>query len=553
MNKSEYMMAMDMKEEILKLTRELVAIPSVSDTEDEHLASDYIATWLKSLPFFEKNQELTGRFLLPEDCRGRHIVYALVPGRSKKTFVLSGHVDVVAAADFGEEKDAAFDCKAAAAYLKTCELDEDSARDLAEGGWLFGRGSCDMKGGMAAAMTFVKEYAQREEKPGSLLFLAVPDEESYSAGMRSAGRLMLDLKRKYGLSFELLVNPEPNSRIGNEHIVSIGSAGKCMPVILVQGAKAHICKCFEGLNPMGIMGEIFARTELSLEFTDSCDGEITVPPTWLWLKDMKEEYDVSIPVRTSAYINMISFSSTPEDILKKLIPVCREAFEAYVDKMKGIYAAYQSRSKYPSDYEISYEPCVMTLQELTELLFREKKEAYPDFYKKLYGEIAEKIRKGSLNYPQATILMMDRLLTFSGIDRPLVLLGFAPPYYPAVRSDHVKGKEKIGQRALAAADRVMQQYGSRFVTENYTVGLSDTSYCCMDKKFDYVKYSQNTPLWGSLYSIDFDLIERIDVPGLVLGPWGKDLHKKTERVNIQSLTEEYPKVLRAISEAVWEG
>lgn len=149
--------------------------------------------------------------------------------------------------------------------------------------------------------------------------------------------------------------------------------------------------------------------------------------------------------------------------------------------------------------------------------------------------------------------MMDRLLTFSGIDRPLVLLGFAPPYYPAVRSDHVKGKEKIGQRTLAAADRVMQQYGSRFVTENYTVGLSDTSYCCMDKKFDYVKYSQNTPLWGSLYSIDFDLIERIDVPGLVLGPWGKDLHKKTERVNIQSLTEEYPKALRAISEAVWEG
>lgn len=283
-----------------------------------------------------------------------------------------GHMDVVATADFAPARELAFDCDHVKDYLRSCELDEDSRRDLDSGQWLFGRGTCDMKGGLAAAMVFIGEYAAANDKPGSLLFLAVPDEESYSAGMRGARTLLLSLKETYALDFELLVDPEPNFREKQGQIVPIGSAGKCMPVILVQGAKAHISKCFEGLNPMGIMGEIFSRTELSLDFTDSCDGEITVPPTWLWLKDMKEEYDVSIPLRVSGYINMISFTSTPEEILDKLIPVCREAFRAYVDKMKVMYADYQKQCKYPSSYRISWEPAVMTLEELTGRLKQEK-------------------------------------------------------------------------------------------------------------------------------------------------------------------------------------
>lgn len=62
---------------------------------------------------------------------------------------------------------------------------------------------------------------------------------------------------------------------------------------------------------------------------------------------------------------------------------------------------------------------------------------------------------------------------------------------------------------------------------------------------------KNTPLWGSLYQIDFDAIRQINMPGLILGPWGKDFHKMTERVNIRSLTREYPCVLEAVSRKVW--
>lgn len=174
--------------------------------------------------------------------------------------------------------------------------------------------------------------------------------------------------------------------------------------------------------------------------------------------------------------------------------------------------------------------------------------------KELYEEITAEIHSGSLNYPQATIYMMDRLLTWSGITKPLVLLGFAPPYYPAVRSDHIKGKEQTVARCLkAASDMLKEQFGYGLVTENYTVGLSDTSYTSLDKEFNYVKYSHNTLLWGQLYSIYFDVIRQISMPGLILGPWGKDFHKMTERVNIQSLTREYPLILQTIADQVWYG
>ena len=544
----------EMEQEILELTKKLVSIPSISDTGSEDEAGVWIASWLKELPYFREHPELTGAYAIPDDFRMRHAVYALVPGDNKKTLILTGHFDVVAVADYGTGRELAFDPDHLSDYLAGCELDEESRRDLESGEWMFGRGCCDMKGGLSAAMAFLHRYSEQEKKPGTLLFLTVPDEESYSAGMRGAVGLLKQLQDKYGLSYELLVDAEPDFHDADgQQIVPIGSAGKCMPVVLVQGEKAHVCKCFDGLNPMGIMGEIFSATELSLDFTDSSDGEITVPPTWLWMKDMKEEYDVSVPLRVSGYINMISFTSTPEDIMNRLVAVSRDAFERYVEKMKRIYTEYQKRCKYPPQHEISYEARVLTLQELCGRLERERGAEYREFLDGLYREISGQLKSGELNYPQATIRMMDKILTFSGITQPLVLLGFAPPYYPAVCSSQVKGKEKTAMRCIHAADEALQQsFGVSLVTENYTLGLSDVSYIAEGTPFDPVSYSKNTPLWGSLYQIDFDAIRQINMPGLILGPWGKDFHKMTERVNIRSLTREYPCVLEAVSREVWD-
>ena len=65
------------------------------------------------------------------------------------------------------------------------------------------------------------------------------------------------------------------SRDENGQEVFLGSVGKCMPVVLVQGRTAHVSRCFDGLNAVGVLGRMFEKTELSAEFAEVFDGGIS--------------------------------------------------------------------------------------------------------------------------------------------------------------------------------------------------------------------------------------------------------------------------------------
>lgn len=41
-------------------------------------------------------------------------------------------------------------------------------------------------------------------------------------------------------------------------------------------------------------------------------------------------------------------------------------------------------------------------------------------------------------------------------------------------------------------------------------------------------------------------MEKLGIPAIMLGPWGKDLHLKTERVNNKDLLEVAPDLLKHI-------
>ena len=47
---------------------------------------------------------------------------------------------------------------------------------------------------------------------GNVLFLSVPDEESYSVGMRGAAGFLADLREWEKLSYDLLIDLEPMGR-----------------------------------------------------------------------------------------------------------------------------------------------------------------------------------------------------------------------------------------------------------------------------------------------------------------------------------------------------
>jgi arginine utilization protein RocB len=60
-------------------------------------------------------------------------------------------------------------------------------------------------------------------------------------------------------------------------------------------------------------------------------------------------------------------------------------------------------------------------------------------------------------------------------------------------------------------------------------------------------------MWGDLYSIDFNVIEDLNIPSVIYGPWGKDYHQMTERVNIESLTIVVPQVLEELIKNIFNN
>jgi arginine utilization protein RocB len=53
------------------------------------------------------------------------------------------------------------------------------------------------------------------------------------------------------------------------------------------------------------------------------------------------------------------------------------------------------------------------------------------------------------------------------------------------------------------------------------------------------------PLWQKTYDIPFAEMEALSVPVINIGPWGKDLHKFTERVYKLDLCERTPVLLES--------
>lgn len=82
--------------------------------------------------------------------------------------------------------------------------------------------------------------------------------------------------------------------------------------------------------------------------------------------------------------------------------------------------------------------------------------------------------------------------------------------------------------------------------DRYFNGVSDCSYCCVDPDFDESMVEKNLLLWGKAYPFDLDSLKKLQIPFLLLGPWGKDLHERTERVHIDSVSRKLPHILDAI-------
>ena len=109
-------------------------------------------------------------------------------------------------------------------------------------------------------------------------------------------------------------------------------------------------------------------------------------------------------------MSMLGFSKTTSQVMERLKEMGRRSFASYMKRMESQEALVRSGNILP---KVDLEHCVLEYGELAEIC--RKKKGYGKWYQELYGKIESDVRTGAMNYPQATLEMMDAMLTFSGI------------------------------------------------------------------------------------------------------------------------------------------
>lgn len=195
---------MSIRDDLIRLTQALIAIPSVSDDAAQRVAViEYIERFCRELP---------GVHLQRLESRGFPSLVVAFDDRPAKRLVLNAHVDVVPGRP---------------------EQFVPTVRD----GRIYGRGSQDMKGAAAAMLLLLRALASADRRP-DVAWQFVTDEEI--GGDDGVGHLLAN-----GYSAEFFLAGEPTD------LAIVNRAKGIMWVTVTQhGNPAHGSRPWDGTNPI---------------------------------------------------------------------------------------------------------------------------------------------------------------------------------------------------------------------------------------------------------------------------------------------------------------
>ena len=312
-------------------------------TEGERTFAPKLEAKLKRIAYFEDNPDYLE---LHDADLGRQAVTALYKHpEAKETIVLISHFDTVQTEEYGVLEPLAFNPEELTKKLMDHkdELHEIAREDLESGNYLFGRGTMDMKMGLALHMSMI-EKATSEKWPINLLLTSVPDEEVNSAGMRVAVEELVRLRDIHGLTYKMFLNSEPSftQEPGDtkEYIYS-GTIGKIMPSALFYGKETHVGEPMKGMTANYIASFLTQLMEWNPSFRETDLGESTPLPVSLQQKDLKTQYSTQTPYRAAALYNVFLMKRNAaeimdlfEEVAKEAMAACNEAYKKMCDQRK---------------------------------------------------------------------------------------------------------------------------------------------------------------------------------------------------------------------------
>jgi len=271
-----------MKNLEVKLAQELIKFPTIK-TEDKGIMR-YISKELSSIGFKCKIIKSKGTGSKPA-----LNLYARL-GRSKPHINFLGHTDVVA-------------------NLNNWKI--PPFKGLVRKGYLNGRGSQDMKGGIACWISAVSNFIKKKKFKGSISIIISADEETTAYGCPA---VMKYLKRRgEKIDFSVVGEPSSNKFVGDE--IRIGRRGSMNGTITVYGKSGHSAFYGSYINPCTAVAKIIAK----LKNTSLDNGTKFMPPSNLEFTKMDVDNlsENVVPQSASAKFNVRFNSKHKSSSLKK--------------------------------------------------------------------------------------------------------------------------------------------------------------------------------------------------------------------------------------------
>ena len=337
---------LDCRDEVLFYTKQLVNIGSIVNTNGENEIAQALYTMISSFPYFIENPSHVIKPQTQNDVLERYNVMAFVKGtkgNSNRTVILMGHLDTVGIDDFTQLADLAFNPDELLEELKKEKLPPLVKEHAESGDWMFGRGTLDMKSGVASNLYLLKYFSEHpEELDGNLVFLAECDEEDSSYGILSGVKDLNAWKEEHGFEYIGLINSDfVSPRFGGDknRYIYKGTVGKLLPSFFITGAETHVGSAFEGLDPNLIAAELTRQIDYNPDLCNEAFGETTMPPVSLKQMDLKPNYTVQTALAAYVYYNFFIHSWTPKDVLEKLKEQADIAFEKSIKSVRGTLSA----------------------------------------------------------------------------------------------------------------------------------------------------------------------------------------------------------------------
>lgn len=543
------------RNDVLNLTKQLVSIRSIVNSEGESVFAHSLYTMINSYPYFQANPGNVVIERTLDDEKERYNVLAFVKGTkggSNRTVIIMGHMDTVGVDDFNQQEDYAFLPDEWMEFLQNEELPEAIKRNLNPEEWMFGRGALDMKSGLASNLFLLNYFSEHPiELDGNLVFIAECDEEDGSHGILSAIKTLTRWKEEHGFDYVSAINADFVSPLyegdPNRYIYK-GTVGKLLPAFYITGAETHVGAAFEGLDPNFIAAELTRQISYNPVLCNLAHGEYTIPPVALKQMDLKTEYTVQTALGAYVYFNFFIHSWTPKETLDILKEQAEIAFKSALDLYKNRYRQYSQLSgdKYS---DIPWKPRVILFEEMNNLLIQSHGEAYVKSME-AYKQIL--LHDDSLDIRMFALRVVEEAWKWMGDKSPAIIVFYSSLYYPRIEITGETLNEQLLNKALdVALEKIQSQYEQPIKVKNFFPYISDMSFMGLsddDESIQAVK--DNNPAWGTKHFVDYEAIRELNVPVINIGPYGMDAHKKLERVEINYSMEIVPNITKIVIEEV---